>query len=569
MLVEESAISADVLAEEDIRSLPSSLGLQKPDQALHHPNSHKGQWFGIWGEVDKQFRPIDLGPGIWFGTHDVHGRLSGQYRPDRPRTAYNGHTVKYESCRGTRPSFAVPVRCREALVSSKCEVIFVEGYKKALTVASAGGCAISLAGVDAWSVKTEPDAPSEPIDDFDAVTWHGRTVWIGYDSDIREKDGVQYAEKRLTKELEGRGAIVISLRIPHRPDGSKRGIDDYIADRLADGVSREDALAELKTCALAELVRQSKLRRQPAAGTDGEQACQTCPELREQIREYRMADELVKRGPFTPDGAQIVKHLVTVANAARRNGKEKLALEREDVARLALGETGDTAKKAVSRALKAYSAYQNDPEVKATLPYRLEWREGGRKTHIDLYPLTPETPRSTADEYQALSRLPRDRKPPAKVVDRDDSCRRCHSPEGVEARGTRRCLNDACGHTWHTRPVILGRTVAATVEETPSSLPILVGALPGQNVPASTSTYGGQNVPANDAPPSNLIPFSSVTREDMELAAGPHYHGEAPPEEAPEPPAWQPPPIAPSSHIAPAYRRYRPPETAAASGGAS
>src|SRR5215218_5774975 len=122
----ESAILPDVIAEEDIRSSPSSLRLPTPDPALRHPNTHKGQYFGILGETDDRHRPIDLGAGLWFGTHDAAGRLVGAYKPDQPRTAYNGHIVKYEGPRGTRPAFAVPVRCREALVNSKCGVVIPE-----------------------------------------------------------------------------------------------------------------------------------------------------------------------------------------------------------------------------------------------------------------------------------------------------------------------------------------------------------------------------------------------------------------------------------------------------------
>jgi hypothetical protein len=253
-----------------------------------------------------------------------------------------------------------------------------------------------------------------------------------------------------------------------------------------------------------------------------------------------------------------------VAEAARRNGKEKIPLLREDVARLALGEAGTTAEKAVSRALKAYSAYQEDPEISATLPYRLEWDERGRKTHIDLVPLTPETPRTKAEEYQALSRLPRDRKPPAKVIDRDDSCRRCHSPEGVEARGTRRCLNEACGHTWHTRPVILGRTVTDPEMSVSESSVLLVGALPGQNVPASTSTYAGQNVPASAALPARLIPVSFVSRDDLESADSPHYQAVDLLEAPLPPPEPKPTPITPRSQIARAFRPYEPRRVAGA-----
>jgi len=316
-------------------------------------------------------------------------------------------------------------------------------------------------------------------------------------------------------------------------DGTLTAWDDGRQDWPEDARAR---IAELEG-------RVAELERRPVVGSDGASTCDgSCPtaqRLRDQIHEYKTSDELVRRGPFTPDGALVVKYLVTVAQATRQNGKEKQPLERSEVARLALGKAGQTAEKAVSRALKAYKAYQDDLEIASTLPYRLEWREGGQKTHIDLYPIVTAEPQTKAQEYLALSRLPRDRKPPAKVLDRDDSCRRCHSPKGVEARGVRRCLNEECGHTWHTRPVILGRTEAGPSEAPLASIPTLVPVLPGQNVPAkSGSTYAEQNVPASS-------PISFVSHSDLEAAAGPHYQTlevvtEGPPELVPPTPmSWR------------------------------
>jgi hypothetical protein len=328
-------------------------------------------------------------------------------------------------------------------------------------------------------------------------------------------------------------------------------------------ITREEIVADLENVALVTALEKPR-RPEPPTGSDGEQSCRECPKLRERIGEYKAADELVRHGPFTQDGAQVVRHLVTVARAARSNGREKYPLERKEVARLALGASGLTAEKAVSRALQAYKVYQDDPELAASLPYRVEWRGAGRKTHIDLVPLTPDTPRSTADEYRVLAHLPRDRKPAARVLDRDDSCVRCHSPEGVAARGTRRCLNEACGHTWHTRSVILGRTVARAepAEPVQTAIPLLVGALPGQFVPDSTSTEPGQIVPANHGRPVNLMPVSFVSRAQLEAVAGPHYLGEAPPT---EPAPWEPPPVAPPEHVARAFRR--PAQVSAVAGG--
>jgi hypothetical protein len=323
---------------------------------------------------------------------------------------------------------------------------------------------------------------------------------------------------------------------------------DLDADQLAawadpdDDTSAWPASARARVAELEARITALERGGDGASSCDG--ACPTSDALREQVAEYKAADRLILNGPFTPTSARVVQHLTTVARAARTNGTTKVALERADVARLALGDRANV--KGVSRALKEYKQLQDDPEIGPTLPLRLEWRDGGRRTHIDLYPLTPETPRSRADELRMLGHLPRPSTPPPPIRERDDACPRCRSDEGVESRTTKRCLNDNCGHTWHTRPVILGRA-ARDDEQEKTTLPLLVGTLPGQIVPANPGlTPAGQFVPANP-PPSTLIPVSMVTRDDQLAAKSPHYWGDAPPE---DPPPWVPPPIAPSSHIA-------------------
>src|SRR5215217_2907714 len=81
----ESAIPADILAEEGIRSLAGSHELPAPDQMFRHPNSWKGQRFPAWGEMDSTGRPVDLGPGILFPIGTVYDGLTYQYKPDAPR----------------------------------------------------------------------------------------------------------------------------------------------------------------------------------------------------------------------------------------------------------------------------------------------------------------------------------------------------------------------------------------------------------------------------------------------------------------------------------------------------
>jgi hypothetical protein len=562
----ESAILPEIIAEEDIRSLPSSLDLPTPDPTLRHPNSHKGEFFGIWGETDDTWRPIDLGPGIWFRTRDAAGRLSGQYKPDRPRTAFNGHTVKYETCRGTRPSFAVPTRCLPLLLRSKCEVYFVEGYKKALAIASAGGCAVSLAGVYAWLTKAEPNGPSEPIEDFDAVDWHGRLVFITYDSDAVLKDGVRYAERRIKQELESRGAIVVVLRIPHAADGSKRGVDDYLRDRLAAGVTRADALCELKSVAIAELLRLSKLPRQPATGTDGEQHCRCCTENAEQLREHKLADQMKRSKAFSPGEVDVARYYSQQAAVAIAQGKSEMPVWSEETERFT-GASPATA----TRLHKAYKQFQDDPAIGPTLSWHLrkDTDSDGKDHYRVVVAKIPEEPaeRTTVAMLAPLARLrrPKDR---AAHGGARDACPKCQSPLGMARTTQDVCQNDECGHVVTHPTKYIGR--APFHDETAPPPEKIGGDFYAVQVQAPRPfhdeikrerTYSKQDETVSRKP------LSFVSRDDAELAAGPTYQGDpdadAPPQPPPPP---QPLPIAPRRHLAWSPRRHDP-LPAAVSGG--
>jgi hypothetical protein len=560
MLEVASAILPDVIAEEDIRSLPSSLDLPATDPALRHPNSWKGQRFGGYGETDDRHRPVDLGPGLWLGTRDASARLIGSYRPERPRTAANGHVVKYEGPRGARPAFAVPKRCREALLGSKCDIIIPEGYKKALAVASAGGCAIAVAGVDAWSVKPEPDAPGEPIPDFGAIPWHGRTVWLAWDSDIREKDGVQRSEKRLTKELESRGAIVIPLRIPHRPDGSKRGIDDYTSDRLAAGIPREDALAELKSVALAELVRLSRVKREPATGTDGGETCQSCAAMAERSATHRAEASLLTDGPVSVQEAAFYRHVVKAAALERAKGSDRV--------RLYLPKDAPRANVSRSTATRALNKLRTADQ--STLPILVDdaWRGGKQHVDVIIPTMIGSEPWSERAALVGLCRAtfaePRPKQGGSQAASAARwGCR--HHPDGavIETTTTHfRCGVDDCGESYSPPATVVRHPGTDDPIQVEPGAPVDVVALfgasfattvigdpiqvePGaddlhDDVQVEASSLNGETLQLEPCP---LIPVTFTSAEDQLAAKRPHSWGDAPPEE-PEPcgrpprPAW-------------------------------
>ena len=242
-LTVESAILPEIVAEEGVYSLSLGDPLPTPDAAFRHPNSHKGQRFGSW--------PWESDSGIVFPNWDHAGRANHQIKPDltlrRTIIADDGKVSepKYEQCAGTRVSVYVPRRVRPWLRDHTRELWASEGSKKVLAGVSAGLCIVGLTGVDCWSFKPNPAdktelgdrgrVASEPLPDWEHIALRGRWVLVAFDSDAMTKDSVMWALRRFTRFLEQRGAIVVPVRIPPGPNGEKRGLDDHIAAKLAEG----------------------------------------------------------------------------------------------------------------------------------------------------------------------------------------------------------------------------------------------------------------------------------------------------------------------------------------------
>jgi len=60
------------------------------------------------------------------------------------------------------------------------------------------------------------------------VTWAGRRVFLVFDSDAVTNPHVRRAERDLAAALRRAGAIVVIVRLPSAPDGSKQGLDDFL-----------------------------------------------------------------------------------------------------------------------------------------------------------------------------------------------------------------------------------------------------------------------------------------------------------------------------------------------------
>lgn len=95
---------------------------------------------------------------------------------------------------------------------------------------------VGLQGVWNWRTKQggetlsyNSSAASAVSPDLDELPLDGRTVFVVFDSDIVDKQQVAQAVNRLSGVLRKRGAQVRVMRLPDAADGSKQGLDDYVA----------------------------------------------------------------------------------------------------------------------------------------------------------------------------------------------------------------------------------------------------------------------------------------------------------------------------------------------------
>lgn len=166
-------------------------------------------------------------PGLLIPIRNGVGKvIAYQYRPDEPRLGQrrNGklRPVKYETPTGSKHRLDAPPGVRPALKDPTVPLVLTEGPIKADSAVSAGYPALAVAGVWAWSGPVARD-------DLRCVTWEGREVLVVFDSDAAENPSVFKAELALTTYLGTLGATARSTSVPSKADGSKQGLDDFLA----------------------------------------------------------------------------------------------------------------------------------------------------------------------------------------------------------------------------------------------------------------------------------------------------------------------------------------------------
>jgi putative DNA primase/helicase len=139
---------------------------------------------------------------------------------------------------GCRPYFSPLLNPEHVQPGKKFRI--VEGEKKADSMCANGRPAIALAGVDAW--QDGRNGTGELLPELLNLKFNGSTVFIVYDSDVATKEQVHRAITGLACCLTEEKAKVLVVLLPCELDGTKNGVDDFIARH---GIAAYDELERI------------------------------------------------------------------------------------------------------------------------------------------------------------------------------------------------------------------------------------------------------------------------------------------------------------------------------------
>lgn len=146
-----------------------------------------------------------------------------QIRPDNPRRTGKGKHTKYETPAGAKVIADVHPHMMDAVKDASRSLFITEGVKCGDSLNSREEVTVSITGV--WMAQRK----GKLLPCFDHIPLKARRVFIVFDSDVMAKKGVQDALERTVPLLEKRGADVRVIYLPNASDGSKQGVDDYLA----------------------------------------------------------------------------------------------------------------------------------------------------------------------------------------------------------------------------------------------------------------------------------------------------------------------------------------------------
>jgi predicted P-loop ATPase len=193
-------------------------------------------------------------PYLWPGEEHIRDYRLRRDHPEREQRVDGSiaERRKYLSPPGRGNMLYLPPAAESAwLDDAGMPMVIVEGEFKTLALwrlawHSRGDTAeapaflpVGLQGVYSWrgvvgkisdSAGNREDLKG-PVPDLGRIAWQDRRIVIVFDPDVDRNLNVADARRRLTRELESRGAEVAWLRWPAELAEKIKGIDDFLADR--------------------------------------------------------------------------------------------------------------------------------------------------------------------------------------------------------------------------------------------------------------------------------------------------------------------------------------------------
>jgi len=158
-------------------------------------------------------------PGMVFPTHTLDGGSFPRVRFDNP-----GKGPKYRQPAGVSNRLYIHPDQHDLIRKPGGMRFVVEGEKKTLSGVSRGLLVIGLFGV--WNGQKDKAL----IPDWDLLPLEGEDYSVCYDSDIMENPNVLVAAETKANLLQESDANVYVTLLPHAPDGTKQGLDDFFAN---------------------------------------------------------------------------------------------------------------------------------------------------------------------------------------------------------------------------------------------------------------------------------------------------------------------------------------------------
>lgn len=230
------------------------------------------------------------------------------------------------------------------IVSDTCAILITEGELKAAKACKEGFPTIGLGGV--WNFKSTKNGIGF-LPELEAINWVRRNVYIVYDSDFREKEGVVMALNALAEELMDRGAVPFVVTLPElsEDEAGKTGLDDFLIHPAGGADQLQTLMHEAQPLTLArplwKLNEQVVYVRNPGLIVEQADDNKLSPS---QFKEHAYAAAKYMEQEFKADGSVSLKkipaagawikwpHRREVAKLTYAPGKEKFCNDEENQA---------------------------------------------------------------------------------------------------------------------------------------------------------------------------------------------------------------------------------------------